>query len=152
MNSNDYVHCCVIGCHGNFIVAFGLNKIVSCEGLLRGGELKYFWNIYISMIMQLNFVYIMFLHVYDLSFDLWNIYGKDPRFNIVWTDTWEHTGNWQKRRKQTPEHLAQCRWFTINRGTLIVEGFLNIYIFWIWCAIFMTWAFQLLSTTILSQQ
>ena len=37
MNPNDYVHCCVVGCHG-----FGLNKKVSCEGLLGGGGVDVF--------------------------------------------------------------------------------------------------------------
>ena len=41
VNPNDYVHCCIIGCHGNSLFHFGLNKKVSCEGLL-GGDLKYF--------------------------------------------------------------------------------------------------------------
>ena len=36
MNPNDHVHYCVIGCHGKFIVALGLNKKVSCKGLLGG--------------------------------------------------------------------------------------------------------------------
>ena len=34
VNPNDYVHCCVIGCHGNSLLHFGLNTNVSCEGLL----------------------------------------------------------------------------------------------------------------------
>ena len=33
----DYVDCCVIGCHGNSLLHFGLNTKVSCEGLLSGG-------------------------------------------------------------------------------------------------------------------
>ena len=37
VNPNDYVHCCVIGCHGNPLLHFGLNTKVSCEGLLGGG-------------------------------------------------------------------------------------------------------------------
>ena len=49
LNPNDYVHCCVTGCHGNSLLHFGLNKKVSCEGLLGGG-VKVFCNI--SMIMQ----------------------------------------------------------------------------------------------------
>ena len=36
VNPNDYVHCCVIGCHGNPLLHFGLNTKVSCEGLLGG--------------------------------------------------------------------------------------------------------------------
>ena len=35
MNPDDYVHGCVIGCHGNSLLH--LNKKVSCEGLLGGG-------------------------------------------------------------------------------------------------------------------
>ena len=35
-NQNDYVHCSVIGCHGNSLLHFGLNAKVSCEGLLCG--------------------------------------------------------------------------------------------------------------------
>ena len=37
MNPAYHIHCCVIGFHANFIVEFGLNKKVSCEGLSRGG-------------------------------------------------------------------------------------------------------------------
>ena len=37
VNPNDYVHCCVIGCHGNILLHFGLNTKVSCEGLWGGG-------------------------------------------------------------------------------------------------------------------
>ena len=37
VNLNDYVHCCVIDCHGNSLLHFGLNTKVSCEGLLGGG-------------------------------------------------------------------------------------------------------------------
>ena len=37
VNPNDYVHCCVVGCHGNSLLHFGLNTKVSCEELLRGG-------------------------------------------------------------------------------------------------------------------
>ena len=33
----DYVHCCVIGCHGNSLLHFGLNTKVSCERLSGGG-------------------------------------------------------------------------------------------------------------------
>ena len=29
VNPNYFIHCCVIGCHSNF-VALGLNKTVSC--------------------------------------------------------------------------------------------------------------------------
>ena len=36
-NPNEYVHCCVIGCHGILLLHFGLNTKVSCEGLLGGG-------------------------------------------------------------------------------------------------------------------
>ena len=52
LNPNDCVHCCIIGCHGNSLLHFGLNKKVSCEGLLGVGGLKVFCNIYISMFMQ----------------------------------------------------------------------------------------------------
>ena len=37
VNPNEYVHCCVIGCHGNSLLHFGLNKIISCDGQLGGG-------------------------------------------------------------------------------------------------------------------
>ena len=37
VNPNCYVHCYVIGCHGNLLLYFGLNTKVSCEGLLGGG-------------------------------------------------------------------------------------------------------------------
>ena len=36
VNPTDYVLCCVIGCHGNSLLHFGLNTKVSCEGLLEG--------------------------------------------------------------------------------------------------------------------
>ena len=36
MNQNDYVHCCVNGCHGNSLLLLVWTK-VSCEGLLVGG-------------------------------------------------------------------------------------------------------------------
>ena len=42
VNSNDYVHCCVIGCHGNSLMHFGLNTKVSCEGLLWAEGVKLF--------------------------------------------------------------------------------------------------------------
>ena len=42
VNPNAYVHCCVIGCHGNSLLRFGLDTKVSCEGLLGGGGLNYF--------------------------------------------------------------------------------------------------------------
>ena len=37
VNPNDYVHCCVIGCHGNSLLHFGLDTKISCEGLFFGG-------------------------------------------------------------------------------------------------------------------
>ena len=37
VNPNDYVHCCVIGCHGNSLLRFGLNTKVSREVLLGVG-------------------------------------------------------------------------------------------------------------------
>ena len=37
MNQNDYVHCCVIGCHGNSLFHLVRNKKVSYEGLMGGG-------------------------------------------------------------------------------------------------------------------
>ena len=36
-NVNPNVHCCIISCHGNSLLHFGLNTKVSCEGLLGGG-------------------------------------------------------------------------------------------------------------------
>ena len=51
VNPNDYVHYCVIGCHGSSLFYFGLNTKVSCEGLLGGGGVNYF-ETSISMIMQ----------------------------------------------------------------------------------------------------
>ena len=41
VNPNEYVHCCVIGCHGNSLLHFGLNTIISCDGQL-GGYFNYF--------------------------------------------------------------------------------------------------------------
>ena len=52
VNPNDNIHYCVIDCHGNSLLHFGLNTKVSCEGVLGGGGFKLFWNINISMIMQ----------------------------------------------------------------------------------------------------
>ena len=37
VNPNDYVRCCVIGCHGNSLLHFALNTKDSCEGCLGGG-------------------------------------------------------------------------------------------------------------------
>ena len=37
VNPNDYFHCCIIGCHGNSLLHFGLNTKISCEGLFLGG-------------------------------------------------------------------------------------------------------------------
>ena len=51
----DYVHCCVIGCHGN-------HCCISFEHL-RGGGVKLFLNIYISMINENsieNFIFNVF--------------------------------------------------------------------------------------------
>ena len=50
MNPTDYVHCCVIGCHGN-------HCCIWFEHLRRtffggGGGFKLFLNIYISMIIE----------------------------------------------------------------------------------------------------
>ena len=42
MNPNDYVFLLHHRLSWQFIVAFGLNKKVSCERLLGGGDLKYF--------------------------------------------------------------------------------------------------------------
>ena len=42
VNPNDYVHWCVIDCHGNSLLHFGVNTKVSCEGILRGGGVHYF--------------------------------------------------------------------------------------------------------------
>ena len=36
---NDYVHCCVIGCHGNSLLHFDLNTNVGCDGLLGGNSI-----------------------------------------------------------------------------------------------------------------
>ena len=38
INPNDYVHCCIISCHDNSLLHFGLNKNVSYKGLLGGIE------------------------------------------------------------------------------------------------------------------
>ena len=40
MNRNDYVHCCVICCHGNSLLCLVLTKKVSFEGLLKGGGIQ----------------------------------------------------------------------------------------------------------------
>ena len=37
VSPNDYIHFCVIGCHGNSLLHFCLNTKVSCEGLFLGG-------------------------------------------------------------------------------------------------------------------
>ena len=43
VNPNDNVHCCVIGCHCNSLLHFGLKTKVSIEGLLGvGGGVKLF--------------------------------------------------------------------------------------------------------------
>ena len=42
---SKYVHCCVIGCHGNSLHV--LHLVVSFKG-----RDKVFWNIYISQIMH----------------------------------------------------------------------------------------------------
>ena len=42
VNRIDYVHCCVIGCHGNSLLHFGLNTKISCEGLSGAGDLNHF--------------------------------------------------------------------------------------------------------------
>ena len=39
INPNYYVHCCIIGCHGNSLLHLVCTK-VSCEGLLSGWELS----------------------------------------------------------------------------------------------------------------
>ena len=39
---NVNIHCCVIGCHGNSLLHFGLNTKVSCEGILGQGGFKLF--------------------------------------------------------------------------------------------------------------
>ena len=63
MNPNDYVHCCVIGCHGNSFLHCGLNKKVSCDGLLggRGSILKHLYlNDYAEFDSKISCV--IFLH------------------------------------------------------------------------------------------
>ena len=66
----------------SFIVGFGLNKKVSCEGLLMGGD-KVIWKFHIPMIMQSLTVKFLFNIFQWLSFGLSNIYSKDPRFNRI---------------------------------------------------------------------
>ena len=71
VNPNVYVHCCVIGCHGNSLLHFGLNTKVSCEGLLGGGViiLKHLYlNDYAEFDSQIS--YIMFLHDYHLACEI----------------------------------------------------------------------------------
>ena len=80
VNPNDYIHCCIIGCHGNSLLHFGLNTRISCEGLLGGGKL-FLKHLYLNDNEEFNskISYIMFLHAYHLAlFGL--IYGKGPRF------------------------------------------------------------------------
>ena len=67
MNPNDYVHCCVIDCHGNSLLHFGLNTKVSCEGLLI--ILK---HLYLNYYAEFDSIisYIMFLHDYHLACEI----------------------------------------------------------------------------------
>ena len=70
VNPNDYVHCCVIICHGNSLLHFGLNTKVSCEGLLRGYIiLKHLYlNDYAEFDSTIS--YITFLHYYHLDCEI----------------------------------------------------------------------------------
>ena len=71
VNPNDYVHCCVIGCHGNSLLYFGLNTNISCEGLLGGIQiiLKHLYlNDYADFESKIS--YIMFLHDYHLACEI----------------------------------------------------------------------------------
>ena len=42
VNPNDHIHRCVIDCHGNSLLHFGLNTKVSCEGVSGGEGVKLF--------------------------------------------------------------------------------------------------------------
>ena len=68
MNPNDYVHCCVMGCHYNSLLHFGLNTNVSCEGLL-GGCLIILKHLYFNDYAEFDskISYIMFLHDYHIG-------------------------------------------------------------------------------------
>ena len=72
-----------------FIDAFGLNKKVSCEGLLRRGfkNFKTSLSQWLCRVWQLTFINNDFTW---LSFGLWNIYGKDPGFKVrrTWVSSW----------------------------------------------------------------
>ena len=63
VNPNDYVHCCVIGCHGNILLHFGLNTKVSCEGLGGGGVkiiLKHLYrNDYAEFVSKISYIIIV---------------------------------------------------------------------------------------------
>ena len=37
VNPNDYVHCCVIGCHGNSLLHFGLTQKSVVKDFFFGG-------------------------------------------------------------------------------------------------------------------
>ena len=70
MNPTDYVHCCVIGCHGN---SFGLNKKkVSCEGLLWGGGVKILKHLYLNDYAEFNskISHIMFFTLLSLACEI----------------------------------------------------------------------------------
>ena len=70
VNPNDYVRCCVIGCHT--LLHFGLNTKVSCEGLLGGGGYILLKHLYINDYAEFDskISHIMFLHDYHLACEI----------------------------------------------------------------------------------
>ena len=71
LNLNDYIHCCVIGCHGNSLLHFGLNTKLSCEGLLGGYIiLKPLYHNDYNAEFDSKILYIMFLHDYHLACEI----------------------------------------------------------------------------------
>ena len=59
MNPNDNVQCCVTGCRGNSL--FGLNKKVSCEGLL-GGIKSILQHLYLYDIADIKFCLVIIVN------------------------------------------------------------------------------------------
>ena len=72
VNPNDYVQCCVIGCHGNTLLQFGFNTKVSCEGLLGGGGQIILKHLYLNYYAEFDskISYIMFLYGYLLASEM----------------------------------------------------------------------------------
>ena len=82
MNPNDYVHCCVIGCHANLLLHFGLNKKATCEGLLGEGIKSILQHLYLNAYAEFDckISYIMFLHDNHLACEISTVRNL-ARFN-----------------------------------------------------------------------